>query len=101
MSVPDRVGVGWLTPLFVFAVLAGLALELWLAQRQATTVAHHRGVVPEAFAASISAEEHARAADYTIAKLRLGRISSIVDALLVLALTVGGGLAAIDALWRR
>lgn len=91
----------WLTPLFVFAVLAGLAVELWLAERQAAHVARHRGVVPEAFAASISADEHARAADYTIAKLRLGRISSIVDAALVLALTVGGGLAAIDALWRR
>jgi STE24 endopeptidase len=91
----------WLTPLFVFAVLAGLAVELWLAQRQAATVARHRGVVPEAFAASISADEHAKAADYTLAKLRLGRISSVVDALLVLALTVGGGIAAIDALWRR
>ena len=93
--------MGWLTPLFVFAVLAGLTLELWLAQRQAATVARHRGMVPEAFAASISADEHARAADYTIAKLRLGRIGSIVDAALVLALTVGGGLAAMDALWRR
>ncbi|HXY98077.1 MAG TPA: M48 family metallopeptidase [Steroidobacteraceae bacterium] len=91
----------WLTPLFVFAVLAGLAVELWLAQRQAATVARLRGVVPAAFAASISAEQHAKAADYTLAKLRLGRISSIVDALLVLALTVGGGIAAIDALWRR
>jgi len=93
--------VEWLTPLFLFAVLTGLAVELWLAQRQAAAVARHRGVVPEAFSASISTEEHAKAADYTLAKLRLGRISSIVDAALVLALTLGGGLAVIDALWRR
>jgi len=91
----------WLTPLFVLAVISGLAVELWLAQRQAAAVARHRGVVPEAFSASISTGEHAKAADYTLAKLRLGRISSAVDAALVLALTVGGGLAAIDALWRR
>ncbi len=93
--------MAWLTPLFVLAVLAGLGLELWLSQRQATAVARHRGVVPEPFAASVSAQEHARAADYTIAKVHLGRIGLIVDAALVLALTVGGGLAALDGLWRR
>ena len=93
--------MGWLTPLFIAAVLAGLALELWLSHRQATAAARHRGAVPNPFAASISAEEHARAADYTVAKVRLGRISLVIDALLTLALTVGGGLAAIDALWRR
>jgi len=91
----------WLTPLFIAAVLGGLGLELWLSQRQARAAARHRGAVPHPFAASVSAEEHQRAADYTIAKVRLGRIGLIVDALLALALTVGGGLAAIDALWRR
>ena len=29
----------WLTPLFVLAVLAGAALDLWLSQRQAAAVA--------------------------------------------------------------
>ena len=91
----------WLTPLFVLAVLAGAAIELWLGERQRSAVAHHRGVVPEPFATSVSAAEHARAADYTIAKLRLGRIGLAVDAALVLGLTVGGGLAALDALWTR
>ena len=89
----------WLTPLFVVAVLAGLILELWLAHRQAAAAAAHRGTVPAPFAASISALEHAKAADYTAAKLRLGRIELIVDGALTLALTIGGGLAAIDALW--
>ena len=93
--------MSWLTPLFVLAVLVGLGLELWLAQRQAAAVARHRGTVPQPFAASISAEEHAKAADYTIAKVRFGRISLGVDALLTLLLTIGGGLAALDALWGR
>lgn len=91
----------WLTPLFILAVLGGFALELWLAQRQMAAVARHRGVVPAPFAASVSAADHARAADYTLAKVRLGRIGSGLDAALVLALTVGGGLAALDTLWRR
>jgi STE24 endopeptidase len=91
----------WLTPLFVGAVLVGLSLELWLSQRQAAAAATHRGAVPAPFAASVSVEEHARAADYTVAKVRLGRIGLSVDALLTLALTVGGGLAAIDGWWSR
>ena len=91
----------WLTSLFVLAVVAGTALELWLSARQARAVARHRSEVPGPFADSISADEHRKAADYTIAKLRFARIGTVVDALLTLALTLGGGIAAIDALWRR
>jgi STE24 endopeptidase len=91
----------WLTALFVLAVVAGTALELWLSQRQATAVARHRGAVPGPFAASISPADHMKAADYTLAKVRLGRIGTLLDAALTLALTIGGGIAAIDALWRR
>ncbi|HWZ64710.1 MAG TPA: M48 family metallopeptidase [Steroidobacteraceae bacterium] len=91
----------WLTPLFVVAVLAGLILELWLGHRQAAAAVAHRGTVPAPFAASISALEHAKAADYTAAKLRLGRLELLVDGALTLALTIGGGLAALDALWGR
>jgi STE24 endopeptidase len=91
----------WLTPLFVLAVLGGAALDLWLSQRQVAAVALHRGVVPGPFADSVSAAEHGKAADYTIAKVRFGRIGTVVDAALTLALTVGGGIAAVDALWRH
>jgi STE24 endopeptidase len=91
----------WLTPLFVLAVLAGLALDLWLSQRQAVTVARHRCEVPAPFAGSVSAGEHRKAADYTIAKVRFGRVVAVVDAAVLLALTVGGGIALADGLWRR
>ena len=91
----------WLTPLFVVAVLAGVVVDLWLSQRQAAAVARHRGEVPAPFAESISADEHGKAADYTIAKVRFGRIGTVVDAALLLVLTVGGGIALVDALWRR
>ena len=60
-----------------------------------------RAVVPEPFAASISADAHSKAADYTIAKLRLGRIGLAVDTALVLALTIGGGLAAFREIMDR
>jgi STE24 endopeptidase len=91
----------WLTPIFVLAVLAGTALELWLSSRQASAVARHRDAVPTAFAGSVSAAEHAKAADYTLAKERVARVGALLDAALTLALTVGGGIAAVDALWRH
>ena len=89
-----------LTPLFVLAVLLSAALELWLSWRQAHHVELHRAEVPQPFADTISAEEHRKAADYTLAKLRLGRVGTLLDAVLSLALTLGGGIAAVDAVWR-
>jgi STE24 endopeptidase len=91
----------WLTLVFILTVLAGTAIELWLSWRQEATVASLRSTVPLPFAASVSAAEHAKAADYTIAKGRFGRIGTLVDAALTLALTVGGGIAALDAVLRH
>jgi STE24 endopeptidase len=91
----------WLTSLFILALLAGLALDLWLSQRQATAVARHRGEVPAPFAGSVSADEHGKAADYTIAKVRFGRVSAVFDAIVLLLITVGGGIALMDRLWRH
>jgi len=93
--------MAWLTPLFLIALVAGTLIELWLSGRQMGAVMQHRDRVPAPFANSVSAQDHRKAADYTIAKARLGRCGTIVDAALVLALTVGGGIAAIDALWRH
>jgi STE24 endopeptidase len=91
----------WLTPLFILAVVASTATELWLSQRQARAVARHRDAVPDAFSDSVTAHDHRKAADYTIAKLRFGRLGTLVDAALTLALTVGGGIALLDGLWRH
>jgi len=90
-----------ITLLFIAAVVIGTALELWLSQRQIAAVAAHRGRVPEPFANTVTAAEHAKAADYTIAKARFGSLSEITNAVITLALTVGGGIAALDALWRQ
>src|SRR6516164_4366701 len=91
----------WLTPLFIAAVLAGVVVDLWLSQRQAAAVARHRGEVPAPFAGSVSPDEHGKAADYTIAKVRFGRIGTVLDAVVLLAVPVGGGIALVDGLWRR
>jgi STE24 endopeptidase len=91
----------WPTILFIAAVAAATAVELWLAARQIAAVAAHRNRIPEPFAGRLSPEDHRKAADYTVAKVRLGAIGTLINAAVTLALTVGGGIAAIDATWRH
>jgi STE24 endopeptidase len=87
---------------FAAFVLAALGWRTWLALRQARHVARHRDRVPEDFAELVPLEAHRKAADYTLDKLRLGMIEAwVIDGAVLLALTLGGGIAAIDALSQR
>jgi STE24 endopeptidase len=89
---------------FVFAafVIAALAWRVWLGVRQMRHVAKHRDRVPDDFAAYVPLEAHRKAADYTLDKQRAGLLETVViDGAVLLALTLGGGVAAIDALSQR
>src|SRR3982751_475693 len=97
------------TGVFVVAWAASLALRLWLAHRQVAFVAAHRDRVPAAFSSSIGLAAHQKAADYTVAKQHLGVVETLVDALVLIGMTLGGGLALLlgwteslswDPLWR-
>jgi STE24 endopeptidase len=90
----------WISILFIAAVTAGTVVELWLAQRQVDAVLVHRDQVPEPFAGQISADDHRKAADYTIARAKFSRIGTVLGAGVTLALTVGGGVAGLDTIWR-
>jgi STE24 endopeptidase len=74
-----------------------LLLKLWLAHRQIRHVSLHRSSVPEAFKEVISLPAHQKAADYTLAKLRLGHWDLAIDAGMLLVWTLLGGLGALDA----
>jgi STE24 endopeptidase len=81
---------------FATAVLASLAVRLWLLTRQMRHVAGHRAQVPAAFAATVSPESHRRAADYTLAKGRLGLLSTVIGHAMLLGWTLLGGLALLN-----
>jgi STE24 endopeptidase len=83
--------------LFVVALAASLALRLWLAFRHVGHVAARRDAVPPAFADRIAPSAHRKAADYTVARTRLGVAETLVETVLLVALTLGGGLAALVA----
>jgi STE24 endopeptidase len=59
-------------------------------------VAQHREAVPEAFAATIDTAAHHKAADYTIAKLRLGHWDMALDTAMLVMWTLLGGLGLLD-----
>lgn len=90
----------WFTQLFLLFLLASVMLRSWLNQRQIAAVAGHRDEVPAAFADQVDLEAHRRAADYTVALARLNRWDILLDAILALVLTLGGGIDAIDRLWQ-
>ncbi len=83
---------------FAAALLLGLGLKFWLASRQIRHVAQHRHAVPIAFAQTITLTAHQKAADYTLAKARLGLIEMAVGTALLLGWTLLGGLAALNQL---
>jgi STE24 endopeptidase len=80
---------------FLAALAAATATRLWLAARHARHVRAHRGAVPGEFAEAVSLAAHQKAADYTVAKTRLGAVETLASAVLLLAFTLGGGLQAL------
>ncbi|HXT04394.1 MAG TPA: M48 family peptidase, partial [Casimicrobiaceae bacterium] len=81
------------TAAFIAALALTLAVRIWLAARQIAYVRAHRDATPAAFASRIDAVAHRKAADYTIVKQRFGVVESVTDAVVLLAITLGGGIA--------
>jgi len=85
----------WTWTVLGFASIA-TAIGLYLAERQKMHVLAHRDNVPDRFADKIALPAHQKAADYTLAKLAPGNFGQVYALLLMVAWTVGGGLALLD-----
>src|SRR5262245_49358474 len=86
---------------FLAALLASAGTRLWLATRQIGHVRAHRERVPAAFAESIPLSAHQKAADSAVARVRFGMLDVLLGALILLALTLGGGIDWIADQWAR
>jgi len=84
------------TALFLIVLFISIVIEFYLDQRQMRSVLTHRASVPERFSAQISLTSHQKAADYTLAKMKLGTWSGLYGLGLLLAWTLGGGLDILD-----
>lgn len=87
------------TWIFLDALAVATIARLWLARRQVAHVRAHRGAVPATFAGTISLAAHQKAADYTVAKARLGMLDVLLGAAALVVLTLGGLLQWMSAQW--
>ncbi|APW45887.1 M48 family metallopeptidase [Rhodoferax antarcticus] len=85
-----------LSTVFAVALVLGLLLKFWLSSRQIQHVALRRGQVPAAFAQTITLAAHQKAADYTVAKARLGLLETALGAAVLIGWTLLGGLSALN-----
>ena len=88
-----------LTFIFVGLLAFSSIIRFWLGSRQISHVQHHRDQVPDAFVKNIALDAHQKAADYSSAKTKLGLAEMVVQALLLLVFTIGGGLQWLDSFW--
>jgi len=79
-------------------LIANLFTKLWLTGRQVRHVAQHRQAVPATFTDTISLQAHQKAADYTLAKARVGLLDMGLDAVLLMGWTLLGGLDLLNQL---
>lgn len=85
---------------FIAALLASFSTQIWLGLRHIRHIGLHRPTVPNDFAQHLSLSEHQKAADYSRDKTRLTLVSALLDSIVLLLLTLGGGLQAIHNFWQ-
>ncbi|HEY0846076.1 MAG TPA: M48 family metallopeptidase [Noviherbaspirillum sp.] len=78
--------------LFVGFLVVTLVVRFWLGSRHIRHVLAHRSAVPAEFAEKIPLYAHQKAADYTVAKTKLGLVGLIVNAAVLIGFTLLGGL---------
>lgn len=88
------------TLIFITLLALSTIIRVWLGRRHISHVLTHRKQVPNAFSSTISLEAHQKAADYSADKTKLMISEASIQALLLLVLTLGGGLQMIDDVWR-
>lgn len=82
------------------AVLASTAVRLWLDARQIRHVMAHRDAVPKAFVDVVPLTSHRKAADYTMARVKLSSMSTLFGAVVLIGWTLLGGLDALNTVVR-
>jgi STE24 endopeptidase len=80
------------TLLFIAFLLATVIVRFWLASRHIRHILRHRDAVPAQFAQRVPLEAHHKAADYTIAKTKLGLGMLLASSIVLIGFTLMGGL---------
>lgn len=82
--------------LFVVFFALTLGVRFWLANRHIRHVLRHRASVPAEFAPKVPLAAHQKAADYTVAKTRLGIATMLWGGVVLIGFTLLGGLQSLS-----
>ncbi len=92
----DAISPTLITQIFLFfLVLKGL-IEFWLDHKNKTHIARHRHEVPNKFQEKISLEDHQKAADYSVTKIKVSHFFGFTNLIIFLLWTLAGGLDYLD-----
>jgi STE24 endopeptidase len=88
--------IGTGTWVFITLLVLHTLTRWWLDNRQIRHIHRHAHAVPQAFADSVDLADHQKAAQYSLAKLRLNLWDVALDALVLTGWTLWGGLDALN-----
>jgi STE24 endopeptidase len=88
------------TKAFLFFLFTKSLVESYLDNRNRKNILANRNQVPEKFSSQITLEEHQKAADYSIAKIKVAKVFNFIELVILLIWTLGGGIQALDHLAR-
>lgn len=89
------------TLFFILALFISTATQLWLARRHLRHIHLNRTAVPPDFADRVTPASHHKAADYSSENTRLGMMHSLLDGVILLAFTLGGGIQWLADFWQN
>ncbi len=84
------------TKIFLFFLFTKYLVEAYLEMKNKNHILNNRQAVPERFKEVITIEEHQKAADYTVAKIKSGQLFGLIELILLLVWTLGGGINFLD-----
>ena len=84
------------TKFFLIALLIKNLAESLLDKKNYEHIKLNRAFVPEAFASKITLAEHQKAADYSCAKINANRVFHLIELIIFLIWTLGGGIEALN-----
>lgn len=84
------------TKLFLVALFVKSLIESLLDKRNMDHIIKNRNAVPTKFQDQITLEDHQKAADYSVEKIKVAQIFHFVDLVVFLVLTLAGGLELIN-----
>lgn len=80
------------TKIFLAVLFFKSLIESILDRRNLNHILKYRSAVPEKFASQVSLQDHQKAADYSVAKIKVNQYFHLFDLIIFLVWTLGGGL---------